>query len=91
MNMSKRLLLLLLFGCPAGVFAQTGSGSPEELVRRVADHVIGTTSFQFVNNKTGEKSGSASGLAVSPDVKAESKFNKWMYVNGVLTDRKSTL
>lgn len=57
----------------------------EELVRRVADNVIKNTSFKFVNAKTGEKYDSTKGLAVSADVKAESTYNKWMYVNGVLT------
>jgi rhamnogalacturonyl hydrolase YesR len=86
MNVNQRLLMiLLLFGCSAGVFAQADPNNPEELVRRVADHVLQTTSFQFVNSKTGEKFESTNGVAASPDVKAESKFNKWMYVNGVLT------
>src|SRR5258708_439002 len=86
MNVNQRLLMtLLLFGCSAGVFAQADPNNPEELVRRVADHVLQTTSFQFVNSKTGEKFESTNGIAASPDVKAESKFNKWMYVNGVLT------
>jgi unsaturated rhamnogalacturonyl hydrolase len=64
------------------VFSQTNS---EEIVRRVADHIIQTTSFQFVNTKTGEKFESTKGKDTSNNVKAESKFNKWQYVNGVLT------
>src|SRR5206468_81436 len=48
-------------------------------------HVIETTSFQFVNSKTGEKFASTRGKDSTVNVKAESKFNKWQYVNGVLT------
>src|ERR1700754_210234 len=82
MIMSKRLLCLFLLLPASGVFAQ--DNSLEELVRRVADHILQTTSFRFVNAKSGEKYESTKGLPSSPDVKAESKFNKWQYVNGVL-------
>src|SRR5438309_9682999 len=64
------------------VFAQAGT---EELVRRVADHVIQTSSFQFVNSKTGARFASTKDLDTSVSVKAESRYNKWDYVNGVLT------
>jgi rhamnogalacturonyl hydrolase YesR len=57
----------------------------EAVVRRVADHVIQTTSFRFVNNKTGEQFESTKGKDTSVNVRAESKFNRWQYVNGVLT------
>ena len=59
--------------------------STEEIVRRVADNIIQKTTFQFVNNKTGQKFASTKGLDTTNNVKAESKFNKWQYVNGVLT------
>jgi len=72
----------MLTVCCGSALAQ---GNTEELVRRVADNVIKNTSFKFVNTKTGEKFDSTKGLAVSGDVKADSKYNKWMYVNGVLT------
>ena len=61
------------------------STDAETLVRKVADHIIQTTSFRFVNNKTGEKFESLRSAPSSPDIKAESKFNKWAYVNGVLS------
>jgi len=73
--------LLLL---STATLAQT-KPSAEEIVRRVADNIIQTTSFQFVNGKTNEKFASTKGKDTSVNVKAESKFNKWQYVNGVLT------
>jgi len=79
----RRWLCMLLLGYSTGVFSQS-SNDPEELVRRVADHVLQTTTFRFVN-KSGQKFESTQGIAPSADVKAESKFTKWQYVNGVLT------
>jgi rhamnogalacturonyl hydrolase YesR len=77
----KRLILPLLF-LPTTVFAQN---NPEQIMRSVADNIIRQTTFQFVNNKTGEKFASTKGKDTTNNVKAESKFNKWQYVNGVLT------
>jgi rhamnogalacturonyl hydrolase YesR len=85
MNMRKInycLLAFLLYS--VGLSAQS-TPDAETLVRQVADHIIQTTTFRFANAKTGQKVESTKGLAPSPDVKAESKFNKWQYVNGVLT------
>ena len=70
----KRLFLLLLLPC--ALFAQT-KPTTEEIIRRVADNIIQTTTFQFVNNKTNEKFASTRGKDTSVNVKAESKFNKW--------------
>jgi rhamnogalacturonyl hydrolase YesR len=63
----------------------SAQNNTEAVVRRVADHVIQTTSFRFVNNKTGEQFESTKGKDTSVNVRAESKFNRWQYVNGVLT------
>lgn len=79
----KSFFFAALVCCSTICFGQ--ASKTEELVRRVADNVIKNTSFKFVNAKTGEKYDSTKGLAQSADVKAESTYNKWMYVNGVLT------
>lgn len=79
----KLLTALTAVALTTAAVAQTKM-TTEEAVRKVADHVIETTSFQFVNTKTGEKFASTKSVTPSPDVKADSKFNKWMYVNGVL-------
>ncbi len=80
--MKRFVLPLLLLSSPA--FSQT-KPTAEEIVRRVADHIIQSTAFQFVNTKTNEKFASTKSKDTSIHVKAESKFNKWQYVNGVLT------
>ena len=79
----KRFLYPLLILCSTTVFGQ--SSNTEQIIRKVADNVIQNTSFKFINTNTKEKYDSTKGLASSPDVKADSKYNKWMYVNGVLT------
>jgi len=79
----KSFLYLLLILCSTTVFGQ--SSNTEQIIRKVADNVIQNTSFKFINTNTKEKYDSTKGLASSPDVKADSKYNKWTYVNGVLT------
>jgi unsaturated rhamnogalacturonyl hydrolase len=79
----KSFLYLLLIACTTTAFGQ-GSNT-EAVIRRVADNVIQNTSFKFINANTREKYDSTKGLASSSDIKADSKYNKWAYVNGVLT------
>jgi len=79
----KSFLYLLLIVCTSAAFGQDVNTG--DVVRRVADNVIKETSFQFVNSKTNEKYSSTKGLAASADLKVDSKYNKWAYVNGVLT------
>jgi len=79
----KTFLYLLLIACSTTAFGQ--DTNTEEIIRRVADNVIQNTSFKFINTTTKEKYDSTKGLASSSDLKADSKYNKWAYVNGVLT------
>ncbi|HEY8660802.1 MAG TPA: glycoside hydrolase family 88 protein [Hanamia sp.] len=78
-----KIIFLSLLILSANLFAQTKPDA-EEITRKVADRVIENTSFQFINNVTGEKFESTNGRDPSPNVKAESRYNKWSYVNGVL-------
>jgi unsaturated rhamnogalacturonyl hydrolase len=81
-----KLFFLPLLIASTNLFAQSqAKPTTEEIVRRVANHVIDSTSFKFVNTATGEKFESTKGRDTSNNVKAESRYNKWAYVNGVLT------
>ena len=80
----NRILLVPAFLFATVVFAQTSSNT-EEVVRRVADHIVKETTFRFINSKTGEKFESTKGKDTTNNVHADSKFNRWQYVNGVLT------
>ncbi len=81
-----KLFFLPILIASTNLFAQSQAKPiTEEIVRRVANHVIDSTSFKFVNTATGEKFESTKGKDTSNNVKAESRYNKWAYVNGVLT------
>jgi len=80
-TISSALVAFSLYS--GGMRAQTPAET-EAFVRKVADHIIQTTSYRFTNKKTGETAESTNGFAPSPDVKAESRYNRWAYVNGVL-------
>lgn len=84
----KRIILhCLSFACLTGTAWAQAKPSPAEteaIIRKVADNIIRSTSFKFINGKTGETFTSTKGKDTTVNVKAESKFNKWMYVNGVL-------
>ena len=70
----KRFLYPLLILCSITVFGQ--NSNTEQVIRKVADNVIQNTSFKFINTTTKEKYDSTKGLASSPDVKSDSKYNK---------------
>lgn len=78
----KQILPLTAITYSGLAFGQTINN--EEIVRRVADNIIQNTSFKFVNSKTGQKYDSTKGLPLNGDIKADSRYNKWAYVNGVL-------
>ena len=78
-------LLLPLAVCDfAPAQAQQPSVNTEEVLRRVADKILYTTTFQFVNTRSGEKYESVKGLQPTLAVQAESPYNRWGYPNGVM-------
>lgn len=80
----KKTLTLLALIATTTAYGQQQTTNTEEVLRRVADNIIQKTTYQFVDAKTKQKYNSTKGLAPSTDIKAESTFNKWAYVNGVL-------
>ncbi len=82
-NMKKPFLYVLAICYSTITFGQ-GINS-EELVRRVADNVIQHTTFDFVNQKTGDKFQSTTSIPAGTLARASSSYNRWEYVNGVLT------
>ncbi|TDX01104.1 glucose/arabinose dehydrogenase [Dinghuibacter silviterrae] len=84
MLLTSVMLSAALAQTPAPPRTPAPLDSTEAAIRKVADHIVAGTSFQYVNTKTGVKVGSTAGLAPSPDVKAESRYNKWVYPDGVL-------
>jgi unsaturated rhamnogalacturonyl hydrolase len=80
----KKLIAFAGCLCCAGSLLSQSADSTEGVIRRIADHVIDTTSFTVVNRDTGERSASTYGLAYSRSVAVESPYNQWEYWNGVL-------
>lgn len=68
----------------AGAQTQQANVNTEEVIRRVADHVLSATSFKFINRNSGDKFESVKGLKPTLAVVAESPYNKWGYPNGVM-------
>src|SRR5689334_11124481 len=85
MNTMQRILLSSLFLLILSSASAQSKSATEEVLRKVADNIVQSTSFSFVNSKTGEKFTSLQGKDTSSAIRAENKFNKWQYVNGVLT------
>lgn len=80
----RSFFCLLFLGWSSLAFSQDAANT-EKTLRLVADRIIANTTFKFVDAKTHQKYDSTTGLAPSADIKAESAYNKWAYVNGVLT------
>jgi len=83
----RKILTAIAVACTSFAYAQaprTNSGT-EEILRRVADRVIQSSTFKFINPQTGEKFDNTKGIPAGTVVRAESAYNKWNYPNGVLT------
>jgi hypothetical protein len=74
--------LLLLFSSGL-LFTNAQNKQAEQMARKIADRILSSTSYTFVNNKTGEKYETVKNLPLSYDIVAESKYNQWHYTNGV--------
>jgi rhamnogalacturonyl hydrolase YesR len=79
------LFLFLLNSClgPVSVTAQDTSDASKKL-RAIANAVLKNATFQFVDQKNGNKYGSAKEVTPGADLKPESPYNDWRYWNGVL-------
>src|SRR5947199_1492475 len=80
-----KCIIINLLMCITIVAHPQSKSATQEVLRKVADNIIQTSSFRFINNKTNEQFNSLQGRDTSSSIRAESKFNKWQYVNGVLT------
>lgn len=81
--MSKQFIQLVLAATFFSVFAIQGQTTPEVTARKIAERIINSTTYTFVNNKTGETYNSVKDLPLSQDIAVQSKYNQWHYTNGV--------
>ena len=56
---------------------------PEATAKKIADRIINSTTYTFINKKTGEIFTSVKDLPLSADVQVQSVYNQWHYTNGV--------
>lgn len=77
------MLFVLLTIISSNLLAQ--SNSPEMVIRAVAKKAIESTSRQFINAKTKERIISVENISINSDIRVESVYNRWEYVNGVFT------
>ncbi|MES1249072.1 MAG: hypothetical protein ABUL46_00230 [Chitinophaga rupis] len=74
---------LLILSC--SVFrVNAQSDNIEDVIHRVADNIIANTSYQFIDTKTRNVYTSIADFPSGADIKAQSRYNKWEYANGVL-------
>ena len=84
--MKKRKLLLpllILITCVIPLHAQNREHT-REVLQKIANRIINSTSFKFINTKTNQEYSSLKGVPFSMDVKVKSQYNHWHYTNGVL-------
>ncbi len=62
--------------------AQTNEKARETAVK-IADRILKSTTYDFVNKKSGETYTSLKGVDLSKDIKVKSKYLDWHYTNGV--------
>jgi unsaturated rhamnogalacturonyl hydrolase len=84
--MKKSLIItyLVIAWLSAGAQNKPVAVNTEDILRKVADRIVANTSFKFINKGTGEQMTSLQGNKPTPDVVAESSYNKWGYPNGVM-------
>ncbi|MDD3077823.1 MAG: glycoside hydrolase family 88 protein [Paludibacter sp.] len=55
----------------------------EQTAEKIADRIVASTTYKFVDKKTGETYTTVKDLPLNPDITVDSKYNKWHYTNGV--------
>ena len=78
--MKKAALVFIWCFTSMALSAQT----VEEITRSVADNIVRSTSFKFIDKKAREEFSSTQGLPYAHSVSVESSENEWYYMNGVV-------
>lgn len=81
--MKKQIILAL--AVLLSVVSVQSQNPAANIIRTVADNVLGNTSFKFIDKQTGQTYETTQSLPYSPSVRVESPYNTWEYWNGVLS------
>lgn len=81
--MYKKLLLLVVVVVTSSTLFGQARTSPEAMAKLIAERILNTTTYTFVDRKTGEVFESVKDLPLNKDIQVQSKYTQWHYTNGV--------
>lgn len=82
--MKKAFCIILLFGILYTTTIAQEEVPVESYIRRIADHIINTTTYDFIDKKSGETFTSLEGIEIKKSFRVKSPYLDWKYWNGVL-------
>jgi unsaturated rhamnogalacturonyl hydrolase len=77
------ICIAIIFICSARTLAQDLART-EKALRSIADEIIHSTKFEFIDEKTGERFKSVQDVPTDAKLKLQSPYTDWRYWNGVL-------
>ena len=83
--MMKKLCLVfisILQLCSVSAGAQTNDKA-KEMAMKIADRILASTTYEFVDKKSGKTYTSLKNMPLNKAVKVRSKYLDWHYTNGV--------
>ncbi len=78
--MRKLACCFIFLSCGYAVIAQ----GAEAITRKIADGIISSTSFKFINKENGQSFSSTKNIPYSASVVLDGTYNEWYYMNGVI-------
>lgn len=84
MKKSKILFLLLMSVFYVVPLHAQSRADTKQALQKIADRIINSTSFKFINPETNKEYSSLKGVSFSMKMKVKSRYNHWHYTNGVL-------
>ncbi len=81
---TKIIIAVLALIFVQGLKAQMPAKDPEAAIRFLADKILSQTSWELINQETGELYANSDHLPVSESIKVKSERLDWRYQNGVL-------
>ena len=79
----KRLAFISFLVLATVSFTQAQQ-NPAPVLRKIADRIIGETTYRFTDSRTHQSYANLAGVPFSLDMKVDSRYNDWHYTNGVL-------
>jgi rhamnogalacturonyl hydrolase YesR len=77
-------LALIIFLSLVSLSAVQAQRDPAPVLRKIADRIIGETTYRFTDSRTHQSYANLAGVPFSLDMKVDSRYNDWHYTNGVL-------